>query len=86
MKDATNAFDSNPLLDALIKHCRLKNDSALARELEVAPPVISKLRHHHLPVGATILLRMHEISDIPIRQLRALMGDHRAKFHSAHGA
>jgi hypothetical protein len=27
-----------------------------------------------LPIGATILLRMHEISDFSIRELRAMMG------------
>jgi hypothetical protein len=39
----------------------------------VAPPVISKIRHNTLPIGATILLRMHEVSDFSIRELRALM-------------
>jgi hypothetical protein len=29
----------------------------------VAPPVISKIRHNTLPIGATLLLRMHEESD-----------------------
>jgi hypothetical protein len=42
--------------------------------------VISKIRHHHLPVGASLLIRMHEISDVSIKDLRALMGDRRAKF------
>jgi hypothetical protein len=45
----------------------------LSRALEVAPPVISKIRHSTLPIGATILLRMHEVSDFSIRELRALM-------------
>jgi hypothetical protein len=35
--------------------------------------VISKIRHNTLPIGATILLRMHEVSDYSIRELRALM-------------
>jgi hypothetical protein len=39
----------------------------------VAPPVISKIRHNTLPIGATILLRMHEESDFSITELRALM-------------
>lgn len=80
----SDTFNPGDLLDALISHLRLKNDAALALELEVAPPVISKMRHNTMPVGATMLLRMHEISDIPIKQLRALMDDHRDKFRSAH--
>jgi len=51
----------------------LKNDAALSRALEVAPPVISKIRHNTLPIGATILIRMHEISDFSIRELREMM-------------
>jgi hypothetical protein len=73
-------YDPNNLLDTLIKQLNLKNDAALSRSLEVAPPVISKIRHRHLPVGASLLIRMHEISDISIKDLRALMGDRRDKF------
>lgn len=66
-------YDPNRVLDAIIDKLRLKNDAALSRVLEVAPPVISKIRHNTLPIGATILLRMHEESDFSIRELRALM-------------
>ena len=66
-------YDPNRVLDAIITKLRLKNDAALSRVLEVAPPVISKIRHNTLPIGATILLRMHEVSDFSIRELRALM-------------
>ena len=67
------AYDPNRVLDAIISKLRLKNDAALARILEVAPPVISKIRHNTLPIGATILIRMHEISDFSIRELREMM-------------
>ena len=73
-------YDPNRLLDALIEHLRLKNDAALARALEVAPPVISKIRHRRLPVGAALLIRMHEVSELTISDLRFLMGDRRKKF------
>lgn len=70
---AGGVYDPNRVLDAIITKLRLKNDAALSRVLEVAPPVISKIRHNTLPIGATILLRMHEVSDFSIRELRALM-------------
>ncbi|MDO8729484.1 MAG: hypothetical protein Q7K26_06445 [bacterium] len=73
-------YDPNNLLDTLVKKLHLKNDAALSRALEVAPPVISKIRHRRLPVGASLLIRMHEISDLSIKELRALMGDRRDKF------
>ena len=73
-------YDPNNLLDALIEKLNLKNDAALSRALEVAPPVISKIRHRRLPVGASLLIRMHEVSDLSIADLRTLMGDRREKF------
>ena len=69
----SSVYDPNKVLDAIIEKLHLKNDAALSRALEVAPPVISKIRHRTLPIGATILLRMHEVSDFSIRELRALM-------------
>jgi len=66
-------YDPNRVLDAIISRLRLKNDAALSQLLEVAPPVISKIRHNTLPIGATLLIRMHEESDFSISELRALM-------------
>lgn len=60
------------LLNAVMVKLGLKNDTALAIALEVAPPVISKIRHGRLPIGATILIRMHEVTDIAIRELKAI--------------
>lgn len=73
-------YDPNHLLDSLIERLQLRNDAALSRALGVEPPVISKIRHRRLPVGASILIRMHEASDITINELRELMGDRREKF------
>ena len=71
------SFDPDALLNFIIVKKNLKNDAALARALEVAPPVISKIRHRRLPVGASLLIRMHEVTDLSIRELRDLMGDRR---------
>ena len=73
-------YDPNQLLDTLRKRMNLKNDAALSRALEVAPPVISKIRHRSLPVGASLLIRMHEVTQMSIRDLRDLMGDRRMKY------
>jgi len=78
--DEQVTYDPNHLLDSLIDLLHLKNDAALSRALEVAPPVITKIRHHRLPVGASLLIRMHEVSALTIAELRALMGDRREKF------
>lgn len=76
-------YNPNHLFDLLLGKLQLKNDAALARVLEVAPPQISKVRHGKLPVGASLLIRMHEVSEISIRDLRDLMGDRREKFRAA---
>lgn len=68
----TDPAGNGQLLDAVMAKLGLKNDAALAIALEVAPPVISKIRHGRLPVGATILIRMHELTDIAIRELKAI--------------
>ena len=74
------SFDPASLLDALVDKLNLKNDAALCRAMGVAPPLISKVRHRSLPLGAALLVRMHEVSGLTIGELRALMGDHRKFF------
>lgn len=64
----------NDLIDALIERLHLKNDAALARALQVAPPVISKIRHETLPIGGTFLINAHELSDISIKELKEISG------------
>ncbi|OGB26772.1 MAG: hypothetical protein A3I66_21710 [Burkholderiales bacterium RIFCSPLOWO2_02_FULL_57_36] len=73
-------YNPDNLLASIIGKLNLKNDAALSRALEVAPPVISKIRHRRLPVGASLLIRMHEVTDLSIQELRVLMGDRRNKF------
>ena len=80
---AQQSYDPNRLLDTVLERMKLKNDAALSRALEVGPPVISKIRHKRLPIGASLLIRLHEVSDISIRELRDLMGDRRSKYRAS---
>lgn len=73
-------YDPCRLLDSLIEKLQLKSDAALSRALEVGPPIISKIRCRRMPVTASLLIRMHEISGLTIEELRSLMGDRRGKF------
>ena len=72
-------YDPNRLLDAVIEKLNLKNDAALCRMLGISPPVVSKIRHRRLPVGASLLIRLHELTDWNVLALRDLMGDRRQK-------
>ncbi len=73
-------YEPENLLDAIIKHLGIRNDAALSRRLEVAPPVISKIRRRILPIGATLLIRIHEETGWTIEEIRSKMGDNRDKF------
>jgi plasmid maintenance system antidote protein VapI len=73
-------YNPDNLLDAMLEKLKLKNDAALSRALEVAPPVISKIRHRRLPVGASMLIRMHEVSNLSVGELREILGDRRQKY------
>jgi hypothetical protein len=62
----------NALLDELIAVNGLKNDAALCRLLSIAPPVISKIRKGYAPVTPSVLLKMHELGNLPIARIREL--------------
>jgi hypothetical protein len=74
MTTETLSFDQNRLLDHLLNTMKLKNDAALSRVLSVAPPVISKIRHHRLPVGPAIKIRILEKFDLTVHQVNHLIG------------
>jgi transcriptional regulator with XRE-family HTH domain len=61
------------LLDAAMTLLNLKNDAALARELSITAPRLSKIRNGHLPVNADLLLRIHERCEVPVATLRRLL-------------
>ena len=62
------------LFDHLIGLLNLKNDAALSRALNVAPPVICKLRKNRLPLGPQMIISMHEVSEMPIADIKARAG------------
>ena len=74
------SYDPDRLLTHLIEKLEVKNDAALSRALEVSAPIISKIRHRRLPVSASLLIRMHEVSHLSINELRGLLGDRRNKY------
>lgn len=81
--EAAGGYDPNRLLDALLTKLKLKNDAALSRVLDVNPPVLSKIRHRTLPVGASLIVRMQDVSNFSLKKMRALMGDRRKRFRVA---
>lgn len=72
-KEIPSVPGANKLLDLLLARHDIKNDAALSRALDVAPPVISKIRHHHLSVSPGIILKIHEAFDMPVKEIRAVL-------------
>jgi hypothetical protein len=62
--------DPNKFFDTLITLLKVKNDAALSELLDVHPPTISKIRHRKLPVGFALLLRIHELTNLPVKEIR----------------
>ncbi|MCL1887057.1 MAG: helix-turn-helix domain-containing protein [Betaproteobacteria bacterium] len=81
-KRIRRGYDPNPLLDMLILRQNLKTDAELARILEINPSVISKIRHAKTRVSASLLLEIHEMTNLSIRELRNIMGDTKNKYFS----
>jgi len=74
-----SSYNPNRLLDTLIERLRIKDDSALSNKLRVAKSIIRDIRQRRLPVGASMLMWMSEATGMSIGELRALLGDRRAK-------
>lgn len=61
------------LLDAVLEETGLKNDAALARTLRINPTSVSKYRSGHAPIGPAVLIGLHELSGIPLRELKSFL-------------
>lgn len=63
--------NENALLDLVAEKIGARNDAQLARGLEVAPPVISKIRHNRLPVGTSMVVKIHETTGMTVRDIKS---------------
>ncbi len=77
------SYDPNRLLNTIKERLKLRDDAALSRVLAVSRPIIHSIRHNSLPVGAWLLMRMQEVSQISVAELRSLMGDRRLRIRVA---
>lgn len=63
----------NRLFDHLLRTYRVKNDRELAKLLGVLPPVVSKIRSGHAGMGDSIVLAVHEVFEMPIREIKGML-------------
>jgi plasmid maintenance system antidote protein VapI len=48
----------------------LPNDAVLAKLLGVHPPTISKMRHGHMSLTPSFILKIHEAFDMPVKEIK----------------
>jgi ribosome-binding protein aMBF1 (putative translation factor) len=60
------------LIAGLISLHNLKNDAQLAHKLNVAPPVISKVRNGKLTIGDSLLIKIQRTFKMTLPEVEAL--------------
>ena len=66
-------YQPGKLLDTIMAKMSLRTDSALARVLGVEPCVISKVRNDRMPIGASLLITMHDVTGMTTGDMREMM-------------
>lgn len=78
--DEQVTYSPETFIDGLLRRLGVRSYAALGRIVGLSPSVISKVRHRRLIISSKILVQVHEATDIPIRELRRMMGDTRRHF------
>lgn len=68
-----DAPNQSKLLNKILEEHNLKNDAALARFLQVNPPVISKLRHKSMSLSHFQIVRICEATGWSIPYVREVL-------------
>lgn len=63
------AIDKHKLIDAVKDYLEIEKDGDLAQALGVQPSCISKLRRGTNKLSALVLLRIHLLTEVPIKEL-----------------
>jgi len=71
---ADKMYDGAALINYALDKMNLKNDAALARALNISPPIISKVRHRVTPISSNVLLRIGEKTGLSYADMREILG------------
>lgn len=63
--------NENALLDLASEMLKAKNDAQLSRALDGNAPSISKIRHGRLPVGASMVVKIHEMTGMAVADIKS---------------
>lgn len=67
-------YDPDRLLNAIMAKLKIKNDAGLAAALGLNAPTISKIRARRGPISNSVILRIHDVTQLPVDKIRELMG------------
>jgi hypothetical protein len=75
---------SNPprLIDRLREMKQLRSDAQLCRVLQGPPPMTSKIRTGRINISAGLMIRIHEVYQLSIDELRRMMAEPEAALPS----
>jgi hypothetical protein len=73
-------YHPEAMLQRLGAELKLESDLQIAQRLDVDPALISRVRRKRLPIGGVLLVRIHEITGWPTREIRLMYGDRRQVF------
>jgi len=79
----TSSYDPARLFDTVRQRLQLHSDKALAKALQIAPPLLAHLRQRVLPVSGSLLLRIQDVSGIAVAELQRVLGDRRRRMRLA---
>jgi len=66
----TRAIMQAAFLDWMREALHLENDAGLCKVVHVGAPVVSRWRAGYLAIGATHIIRFHELTEIPVRTIK----------------
>ena len=78
-----SSYDPARLFDTVRQRLQLHSDKALAKALQIAPPLLTHLRQRVLPVSGSLLLRIQDVSGIAVTELQRVLGDRRRRMRLA---
>lgn len=78
-----SSYDPARLFDTVRQRLQLHSDKALAKALQIAPPLLAHLRQRVLPVSGSLLLRIQDVSGIAVAELQRVLGDRRRRMRLA---
>jgi hypothetical protein len=77
------SYDPARLFDTVRQRLQLHSDKALAKALQIAPPLLAHLRQRVMPVSGSLLLRIQDVSGIAVAELQRVLGDRRRRMRLA---